>query len=178
MRANTKEDALAQPYRVFNEHMKGLFLPALLLTGSIERAEDCFIRAINLAAGHPAVDDAFISSVARRCVIKAAIEVIAEEIRACAEIESRQQDDTVQACTSRLQEAVGASHAFRMGNLLRLNPLRRAALVLRLFEKYHRKDMALLLGVSMSVAELASKRGLIEYLRHCGAIRDLSLGDP
>jgi hypothetical protein len=175
MRANTKDDALAQPYRVFKERMKGLFLPALLLTGSIERAEACFIRAIDLASGHSAVDDAFIYSVARRCVIKAAIEVIAEELRACAEIESRQQNDKIQACASGLQEAAGASHAFRMDNLLRLNPLRRAALVLRLFEKYHRKDMALLLGVSMSVAELATKRGLIEYLQHCGAIRDLSL---
>jgi DNA-directed RNA polymerase specialized sigma24 family protein len=175
MRANTIADALAQPDTVFDERMEELFLLALLLTGSIERAEACFVRAIDLAAAHPAVSDAYISSVARRCIIKAALELIAEEVRVCAEMEFRHENDGMETGILRLGETVEDSYAFMVRSLLGLNSLRRGALVLRILEKLHRKDIALLLGVSMSVAEIASKRGLIEYLQRNGAIRDLPL---
>ena len=165
MRANTIANALAQPDTVFDERMEELFLLALLLTGSIERAEVCFVRAIDLAASHPAVSDAYIFSVARRCIIKAAMEVIAEEVRVCAEMEVRHENDEMETGVSRSRETFEDSYAFMVRSLLGLNSLRRAALVLRIFEKLHRKDIALLLGVSMSVAEIGSKRGLIEYLQ-------------
>jgi hypothetical protein len=175
MRANTIADVLAQPDTVFDERMEEFFLLALFLTGSIERAEVCFVRAIDLAAAHPAVSDAYIPSVARRCIIKAAMEVIAEEVRVCAEMEFRHENDGMETGVLRLGETVEDSYAFMVRSLLGLNSLRRAALVLRILEKLHRKDVALLLGVSMSVAEIASKRGLIEYLQRNGAIRDLPL---
>jgi DNA-directed RNA polymerase specialized sigma24 family protein len=157
---------VVQPYTVFYEHIEELFLPAFILTGSIERAEDCFLRAIDLTASYAMVNDAYIYSVARRCVMKAAIGVIAKEIRKCADMESRLQDGDRQPDTSLVPDVLGDSETPIVNNLLRLNPLRRAALILRIFEKYQRKDMALLLGVSMPIAELASKRGLIEYLHH------------
>jgi len=165
MSAKTIPDALPQPYRVFDERTKELFLLALLLTGSIERAEVCFVRAIDLAAVHSAVNDAYILSVARRCVIKAAMEIIAEEVRVCAEMEFRRENDEMQMDALRLRQTVEDSYASMIGSLLGLNPLRRAAFVLRIFEKLHRKDTALLLGVSTPVAEIAGKRGLIEYLQ-------------
>lgn len=178
MSAKTIPDALPQPYRVFDERTKELFLLALFLTGSIERAEVCFVRAIDLAAVHSAVNDAYILSVARRCVIKTAMEIIAEEVRVCAEMEFRHENDGMETGVLRLGKAVEDSYAFMVRSLLDLNSLRRAALVLRIFEKLHRKDIALLLGVSTPVAEIASKRGLIEYLQRYGAIRDLPLVVP
>jgi DNA-directed RNA polymerase specialized sigma24 family protein len=165
MKTETAKDVLTQPYRVFYERSDELFVPALLLTGSIERAEDCFRRAIDLAVAHASVSDAFMYSVARRCVIKAAIESIAEEVRVCAEMESKWQGEDKQTSASTLEEVLSGSEASTMEILLRLNPLRRAALILRLFERYHRTDMALLLDVPRSVVDLACKRGLVEYVQ-------------
>jgi DNA-directed RNA polymerase specialized sigma24 family protein len=155
---------MVQPYKVFYEHIEELFLLAFLLTGSTQHAEGCFVRALDLTAGYASVKDAYVYSVARRCVIKAAIGVIAREVRECAEMESRSQDDDGQPDTSLVRDVAADSETSIVDNLLRLNSLRRAALTLRLFEKYHRKDMALLLGVPMLIAEVASRRGLIEYL--------------
>jgi DNA-directed RNA polymerase specialized sigma24 family protein len=165
MKPKTAEDPLPPVCRVFDAHIEDLFTLALLLTGSIERAESCFIRATSLAASHGPIHGTYIFSVARRCVVKAAIEAIAEEIQVCAESESQRQLENLVACATRPHEKLSDSKTSIIGNLLRLNPLRRAALILRLFERYHRKDIALQLGVSMSVAETASKRGLVEYLR-------------
>jgi DNA-directed RNA polymerase specialized sigma24 family protein len=159
----TTEDAMVQPYKVFYEHIEELFSLAFILTGSTQQAEACFVRALDLTTDYSSVKDAYVYSIARRCVIKAAIGVIAREIRECAEMESRSQDDDKQTDTSPVREVAGSETSI-LENLLRMNSLRRAALTLRLFEKYHRKDMALLLGVTMQIAEVASRRALIEYL--------------
>jgi DNA-directed RNA polymerase specialized sigma24 family protein len=80
-------------------------------------------------------------------------------------MESKWQGEDKQTSASTLEEVLSGSEASTMEILLRLNPLRRAALILRLFERYHRTDMALLLDVPRSVVDLACKRGLVEYVQ-------------
>lgn len=152
--------------RVFHERTKELFLPALILTGSLKHAEECFVRAIELVGQYAAVEDQYVYFITRRCVIKAALEVIADDIRACAGIERQLRDDGTGLVICPSGRTAKDLRVSVVPSLLRLNPLRRAALVLRRFERYHRKDAALLLDVPVSLAEVASSRGLREYLCH------------
>lgn len=160
----------SQLCEVFSKRASELFWPAYVLTGSLETSESCFVRAIDAALTQLPSDEAYIYPVARRCVIKAAIATMEEEIKKCAEREVNQDwnDSRWRECRLRGRFSIFNSSiaANTLPSLWALNMLRRSALVLRFFERWHRKDAALTLGVSLASLELAGQHGLSEFLEH------------
>lgn len=157
--------------KVFSLRAQELFWPAYVLTGSLESSERCFVQAIDATATQMPSEETYVYRVARRCVIKAAIRSLGQEIQNYAAAEaSRDRDDLRWNGAS--WKRTGASNSWIaaafLEHLWALNPFRRSALVLRSFERWHRKDAALSLGVSMSLIEIANRRGLTEFLELLG----------
>lgn len=156
---------------VFSRRAKDLFWPAYVLTGSIEDAECCFSHAIDATATKMPTHEAYIYPVARRCVIKAAISVMAGEIHKCAQEEMGDKSADLRSYSCRHLEHFNESSvsiAAMLDSLWLLNAFRRVALVLRVYEKWHRTDAALSLGTSTSLIEIATQRGLSQFLENLG----------
>lgn len=169
--ANQSAAGEARLCKVFSMRAEELFWPAYVLTGSLESSERCFVEAIDATATQMPSEETYVYRVARRFVIKAAICSLGQEIQNYAAAEaSRERDDLQWNGPSWRRTGVSSTsiaEAF-LEPLWALNPFRRSALVLRSFERWHRKDAALLLGVSMSLIEIANRRGLAEFLGRLG----------
>lgn len=154
---------------VFSRRATDLYWPAYVLTGSIEDAERCFSQAIDATATQMPTDDAYIYPVARRCVIKAAISAMAGEIQKCAQLEMGEKPAGWRSDSCRFLGRASDSSvsiAAVLNSLWQLNAFRRVALVLRVYEKWHRTDAALALGISSSLMETATRRGLFQFLEN------------
>lgn len=159
-------------HELFLEHAANLIWPALLLTRSAEVAEHCLIQAIDETTDRLPLEENYLYAVARRCVIKAALGTMASEIEKHAGSESR--DESACEEPSRQEEQKNLAGIDPRGRSLalalwRMNPLRRAVVILLYLERFHRQDVALLLGVSRSVVELVGRRGLVELVRRMHA---------
>src|ERR1700736_3496829 len=81
-------DSMVDVCELFCVHLPSLFYLAYMIAGSMERAETILLRAVDLTKKSPPSSPAYLYPMARRCVIKAAIENFAHEIRQSAAAES------------------------------------------------------------------------------------------
>jgi DNA-directed RNA polymerase specialized sigma24 family protein len=166
MKMTPAEDDLDVSCRVFCEHTDSLFLPAYLLTGSLTSAESCLISGVEMLARQLPSDRRYLYTVARRCVIKAAIEVISPVIHNDGKEYTQGDGDGLQRDESRPRNETDSAWTLieALDRTLRSMPaLQRVALVLRVFEGYSRRDASLLLGLSMATVEQASKEGFLRF---------------
>jgi DNA-directed RNA polymerase specialized sigma24 family protein len=124
--------------QVFSEEVSSLYLLSLLLTGSHERAEACFVEGIGQSTKGNHVFKEWARSWARRTIIQSAIQLAAPM-------------DYAPAVTGNADVARGMDkfppilHA-EIRAILKLAPLERFVFVMSALEHYSDNDCSLLLG--------------------------------
>lgn len=157
------DDPASTVCELFCAHLPSLFFLAQAMTGSTEGAEVVLLRAINLAVSSTPANRQYAYRVVRRCVVKACIESLADELAKWAAIErnvaiTTDTDNSTQGLRPRNEVSLYALTEA----LARINPLRRVAVILKVLERYHPTDVALLLGQPSSLIAQVSIKGLEE----------------
>lgn len=152
--------------QIFLAQMDDLLLPAFLLTGTHEQAAECFLEAWEECNEQPPFIARFALGVAKRAIVKSAIRRIAADLANSPVRHDRGTDIGVMPGVQANFED-GKTHvnsaAFQRA-MLTLDTFHRAALVLRLYERYSPADAALLLGVSRQTLESGWRQGLLSLL--------------
>lgn len=143
---------------IFDEDMSSLYSLALLLTGSHETAQECFLSALEDCRTGRAVFAEWARSWSRRAVIKSAIRLLAPALAASA-------------------KASEAGRELSMGDLdaaaravLELGSFERFVFVITVLEGYAIRECAALLGCSPREVQVAQVRALQEI---AGDTRDV-----
>lgn len=147
----------------FCSRLPSLFFLAHLMAGSMDRAEAILIRGVDLAiANQPAANPEYAYPMARRCVIKAGIEQLASEIKVSAAMERDETTIAVESDIGVLSHCERISCCVFAEAIWKISPFRRLVLLLRLFERYHPTDVALLLDQPLWLVSRSYVRGLGE----------------
>ena len=124
--------------RIFTEDMSSLYLLSFVLTGSRDKAEECFVSAIGECTEQKRIFKEWAHSWARRSLTRNAIRLIAPGRRSSTAV----RETNSRAALGYLPRAVQAEvHA-----ILQLEPLERFAFVMSALERYSDHDCSLLLG--------------------------------
>ena len=144
----TKSDrrtATREPYatradfqRIFSEDVNSLYLLSLLLTGSSDKAEDCFVGGIGEAIKGNYVFKEWARSWARRTIVQSAIRLIAPLNY------TRPEDRKIDVARD-LDRVPAMLHA-EVRAILALASRERFAFVLSILERYSDNDCSILLG--------------------------------
>jgi len=142
---NNRQGARREPYatpadfkRIFSEDVNRLYLLSLLLTGSPDKAEDCFVEGIGEAIKGNYVFKEWARSWARRTIVQSAIRLIAP-------LHYARPDGRNIDVTRDLDRVPVTLHA-EVRAILDLAPLDRFAFVLSVLERYSDNDCSILLG--------------------------------
>jgi DNA-directed RNA polymerase specialized sigma24 family protein len=143
---------------VLLNQMNRLLLPAYLLTGSQEKAAQCFLEACEDCIDTRQENFEGV----KRAVVKAAIRRIAADLtKYVPEGTPRAAGREEIADALRKRDETHTSAASFRRELLTLNTFQRAALVLRLYERYSAAEAASLLRVSRQTLENGWQQALI-----------------
>lgn len=123
--------------RIFNDDMNELVRLAYLLTGNVEKAEQCFVAGLEDCSGSNRVFREWARSWARRAVIQNAIRTVDPSQNAGSRLNG-----------SSIDESVLNGENAKLAPVLGLNSLERFVFVLSVLEKYSDQDCATLLGRS------------------------------
>ena len=124
--------------RIFSEDVNSLYLLSLLLTGSPETAENCFVEGVGEAVKGNYVFKEWARSWARRTIIQSAI-------RLTAPLHYARPDGWSTHVARGLDRVPMILHA-EVRAILDLEPLERFAFVLSILERYSDNDCSILLG--------------------------------
>src|SRR5215471_849798 len=138
--------------QIFTEDVKSLYLLSLLLTGSHEKAEECFVVGIGEAAKGNYVFKEWAHSWARRTVIQSAIRLIAPRERSAATILNPVNAVAMDKVPLILHAEVRA--------ILELAPLERFVFVMSVLERYSDHDCSILLGCPRRDIATIRSRGM------------------
>jgi DNA-directed RNA polymerase specialized sigma24 family protein len=134
----TREDLC----RVFTEDLDGLYQLSLLLTGDLEKAEQCFVAGLEDAVNANAPFKDWARSWARRVIIKNAI-------------------NTLQPHPGTTGSSIAAlEKRSPLESLLALEGFERFVFVMSVLERYSDKECSVLLGCSLQEIQTARIRGL------------------
>jgi len=136
-------DAYATPAefkQIFTEDAKSLYLLSLLLTGSHEKAEECFVEGIGQCTNGNHVFKEWARSWARRTIIQCAIRVIAPRERTASE--------NWTADVPRVANEVPLDLHAEVCAILGLAPPERFVFVMSVLEHYSDHDCSILLGLA------------------------------
>lgn len=149
--ADEFEHATATDFcRIFGQDMKSLFLLALLLTGDDEKAEKCFVAALENATNRRTVFKDWARSWARRAVIQAAQCMINPRPR------HPDEDPTTPDATSTKAPLEGIEIAAVLG----LEGFDRFVFVMSVLEGYSHHECAIILGTTRKEVIEARLRAL------------------
>jgi DNA-directed RNA polymerase specialized sigma24 family protein len=133
----------------FCSHLQHLHLEAHVLTGCPNIAADCVIEAFSAVLDSYLASPTFAYQAAKLATIKIGLSKIAPDVLRLASSEAKRAPDDNPGKNA--FSAVPLDTIIRerlLISLLQLNPLHRALLVLRLYERYRIHDVALLLRLS------------------------------
>ena len=150
--ANEFEYATATEFcRIFDQDMKSLFLLSLLLTGDDEKAEVCFVAALENATNRRTVFKDWARSWARRAIIQAAQCMINPRPGPADEILGTPSDaSSTKASRERIE----------ISALLGLKHFDRFVFVMSVLERYSSHECAILLGTTRKEVIEARSRAL------------------
>jgi DNA-directed RNA polymerase specialized sigma24 family protein len=146
--------------RIFNDDMNELVRLAYLLTGDVERAEQCFVAGLEDCSGSNRVFREWAQSWARRAVIQNAIRLVDPSRNAGGRLNAG----------SRVDESVLNGENAKLAPILGLNSLERFVFVLSVLEKYSDQDCATLLGRSRRDIVAARSQAMKHFARLSGAL--------
>jgi hypothetical protein len=146
---NTEYAAAADFCRIFNEDMSSLYLLSLLLTGSHEKAEQCFVGGLDDALGRNRVFKEWVRSWSRRVIIQNALRTINPQ--------PGQNKISIDNAASRQDERA------EIAAVLRLQPFDRFVFVMSVLEGYSDHDCAILLGCTVRDV-LAARAGALQNI--------------
>ena len=123
---------------IFTEDIDRFYLLALLLTGTHQKAEECFVEGIRESTKEDHVFKEWARSWARRTIIQSAIQLIAPRERSVAAIRT--------ADVARVMDRVPMALHAEVSAILELAPFERFVFVMSVLERYSDNDCSLLLG--------------------------------
>jgi DNA-directed RNA polymerase specialized sigma24 family protein len=123
--------------QIFTDHVDSLYLLAFLLTGSHEKAEECFVAGIGESTKGNHVFKEWAHSWARRTIIQSAIRVTAPRERPATAIVN-----PFDAATDKVPLALRSE----VRAILELAPFERFVFVMSVLEHYSDHDCSILLG--------------------------------
>jgi hypothetical protein len=160
------DDPSSMVCELFCSHLTSLFYLAHAIAGSTERAEGIVLRAVDLTITNLPVNQKYWYLMARRCVVKLSIEDFAIEIKDCA---SKEMNEMMTAFAQPIPELspceVNISSDSLVSIFRKITVFRRIVVILRVFERYHRTDTALLLGQSPLLVSRALEKGMEDLSR-------------
>jgi len=150
--ANEFEYATASDFcRIFGQDMKSLFLLALLLTGEEEKAEKCFLDALENATNRRTVFKDWARSWARRAIIQAAQGILNPRPGPAVEV--------LTTASDAINTKASAEH-IEISAVLGLEHFDRFVFVMSVLEKYSYHECAILLGTTPKEVIEARNRAL------------------
>ena len=138
--------------RIFAQDMKSLFLLALLLAGDHEKAEQCFVAALENATNRRTVFREWARPWARRAIIQSALDMIHPRPRRTEEVP-----------ISLGKEESG--QRIEVATVLSLEPFERFVFVMSVLEGYSHHTCAILLGTMRREVIEARTRALTQLGR-------------
>src|SRR5215470_7867185 len=138
--------------RIFSEDVNSLYLLSLLLTGTPEKAEECFVEGIGESTKGNYVFKEWARSWARRTIIESAIRLIAPMDYARTVTRSADVAPAMNKIPVTLHAEVRA--------ILELAPLERFVFVMSVLERYSDNDCSILLGCPRREAAEVRTRAL------------------
>jgi hypothetical protein len=161
-----RDDPSSVVCELFCTHLTSLFYLAHLISGSTERAGRIVLRAVDLTIANLPMNREYGYLMARRCVIKSSIEDLAIEIKNCASAEMKEMMTGVAQPIPELWPCDVKSSSDSLVSILRkITVFRRIVVILRVFERYHSTDTALLLGQAPLLVSRALEKGLEDLCR-------------
>jgi len=143
---------------IFNEDMQNLYLLSLVLTADPEKAEQCFVAALDDCAAGNRVFKEWSRSWARRAIVKNAVRLTAPEpVYPNGVSNIAVASDPTNRARPEVQVEISA--------LLDLTPFERFAFVMSVLEGYSDQDCALLLGSTRQALIAARARAAQEIAR-------------
>jgi len=145
--------------QIFTEDVNSLYLLSLLLTGSQEKAEECFVTGIGEAAKGNYVFKEWAHSWARRTIIQNAIRLIAPRERSATAILNPVDSVAMSKVPLVLHAEVRA--------ILELSPLERFVFVMSVLERHSDHECSILLGCpqrDIATARARAMRQLVVLL--------------
>jgi DNA-directed RNA polymerase specialized sigma24 family protein len=150
--ANEFEYATAADFcRIFSQDLNSLFLLALLLTGDHEKAEQCFVAALENATKRRTVFKEWVRPWVRRAIIQAAQCMVNPRPRHAAEVRTLPPDSSSKKAPPERIEIVA---------VLDLDAFDRFVFVMSVLEEYSYPECAILLGTTRSEVIEARTRAL------------------
>ena len=160
-------DAYATPAefkQIFTEDAKSLYLLSLLLTGSHEKAEECFVEGIGQCTNGNHVFKEWARSWARRTIIQCAIRVIAPRERTASE--------NWTADVPRVANEVPLDLHAEVCAILGLAPPERFVFVMSVLERYSDHDCSILLGLARRDIAIVRVRAMQQLATSLSLIHD------
>ena len=145
--------------RIFSEDVNSLYLLSLLLTGTPDKAEKCFVEGIGESAKGNYIFKEWARSWARRTIIQSAIRLIAP--MKYVQTGSRSLD------VARGMDRIPAILHVEVRAILELAPLERFVFIMSVLERYSDGDCSILLGCSrrdVTTVRTRAMRQLAKFL--------------
>jgi hypothetical protein len=137
--------------QIFCQHMKDLYLLALLLTADHQRAEQCFVVSLeDCLLGRPIFRE-WAERWSRRAIITNAIQIIAQ---------AKMFEPTFCESDSPQQPTMGLGLGEPLNGIPHLAPFERFVLILSVFERYTVQECSLLLSITRGDVVRARTRAL------------------
>ena len=137
--------------QIFCQHMKGLYLLALLLTADHQRAEQCFAASLeDCLSGRPIFRE-WAERWSRRAIITSAIQIIAPATTF---------EPTFFESDSPQQATMGLGFGEPLDSIVHLAPFEQFVLILSGFERYTVQECSLLLSSTRADVMRARTRAL------------------
>jgi DNA-directed RNA polymerase specialized sigma24 family protein len=152
--------------QIFTQEMSALYLLSFLLTGDLEKAEQCFVSGIGESAKAKRVFKAWARSWARRTIIRSAIRLIAPLRHSGGAMRNPDAVRTMDKLPLVSQAEVSA--------ILELRPLERFVFVMAALERYSDHECSILLGCPRRDVIDARARAL----RHLGRLMRSQKNEP
>lgn len=157
---NEFEYATARDFcQIFNQDINGLYLLSLLLTGDHERAEQCFLAALENATTRKTVFKEWARSWARRSVIQSAQMMVMPRAG-----HTKPAPSPVESGRNTANERI------EIAAVLALEPFERLVFVMSVLEGYSSHECAILLGSTLREVTEARTRALQNLGRSAEAL--------